>query len=320
MTGASRPAGASGGAALPYAQWNPEMLPTVRLLELVFSFAFGGIVGSFLNACIWRIPRDISIVSRTRSFCPKCEAQIAWYDNIPILSYLALRGRCRSCKQPIALRYLWVELITAFGFALVVYHCRHLNAWGWGHTATTACIFAAIVLVAFIDLDHRIIPNEVTIPGIVLAPILSVLFPTLHQFAPDLFAGDRADALVSSLMGIVLGGGHIWLLGLFGKALFGKEAMGFGDVKLMAMVGGLLGWFPAVMATPVAACFGSVIGIVIVLKTKDHYLPFGPFLAIGTVLMIFYGALVFAYFEWTLSGMTAAFRFEMPLVPWEGLG
>ena len=121
-------------------------------------------------------------------------------------------------------------------------------------------------------------------------------------------------------MGILLGGGHIWLLGLFGRMLFRKEAMGFGDVKLMAMVGGIMGWFAAVMTTPLAACVGSVIGIIVVLRTKSHYLPFGPFLAMGTVMMIFWGALVFGYFGWALSGAPVTLRFRMPLVPWTEFG
>jgi len=304
---------------LPTFDVHPDMVPLVRTIELVFSFLFGAIVGSFLNACIWRIPRDISIVKRARSFCPKCEADIAWYDNIPILSFIALRGRCRKCKEPISWRYEIVELLTAAGFAAIVYHCRHLNGWGWGHTAVTGYLFASLVLITFVDLEHRIIPNEVTLSGIALAPVLSVLFPTLHQYAM-ISGSPRLNALASSIVGIVLGGGHIWLLGVFGKIVFRKEAMGFGDVKLMAMVGGLLGWFPAVMATPMAACVGSVIGIVILIRTREHYLPFGPFLAIGTILMIFYSAFVFGYLMWALTGAPAPFRFEMPFVPWDAFG
>jgi leader peptidase (prepilin peptidase)/N-methyltransferase len=197
-------------------------LSAATLPLLLLAFAAGASVGSFLNVCIHRIPEDESVV-RPGSRCPRCRVPIAWYDNVPIVSWVVLRGRCRSCEAPIATRY---PLVEAAAGALAV-----VALWRLGVTAPALLAFAftaALLLITFIDFDHFFIPDEVSLPGILIG-LAATLLP-------------GGISVVDSLVGTVLGGGVLWLLAWGYERSTGVEGMGFGDVKLLAMIGAFLGW------------------------------------------------------------------------------
>lgn len=232
---------------------------------------FGATIGSFLNVCIHRLPRHESIVWPS-SRCPACGGPIAPYDNVPVLSFLWLRGRCRACRAPISPRYPLVESINGCGYLWIVHQ------FGLGMPAVAyAVLFSALVVVTFIDVDHQIIPDRITLPGIPLGILCS---------ATVLPAG-----VVNSVLGVLLGGGLLWFMAWISPYVFGKEGMGGGDIKLLAMVGAFLGWEPVLLTVLVGAFAGSVTGLsLIALKRlrRDQYLPFGPFLALGAVVAMFF--------------------------------
>ncbi len=241
-----------------------------RPLAYLFVVLFGAIIGSFLNAVIHRLPRDISLLRRRRSFCPKCEAGIAWYDNIPIFSYILLRGRCRRCREGIPPRYLAVELLTAGLFALVYRYAVELNAadLGWPAAAVLAVFLSCLVGLTFIDIEEYIIPNEMTYLSLAVGIIAAPLVPYLHFAAQPWTGNVRLDALIDAVEGAVLGGGAIWGVGALGVLLFRKEAMGGGDVKLLAAVGAVLGWKLALVTLVLGACLGSVGGVAAILWAR----------------------------------------------------
>lgn len=242
-----------------------------------FLFVVGACVGSFLNVCIWRLPREESIV-KPWSHCPHCNHKLAWYDNIPFLSYLILRGRCRYCKHPISFRYFMVELITASLF-LGFFWYFGLSLIFLIYTAL-AC---ALIVVTFIDLRHRIIPDEITISGLILGLIISFCYPPLHSSAIHRLS------ILHSVLGALIGGGVIYLTGIAGNFIFKKESMGGGDVKLLAMVGAFLGWKLALLTLFSACIFGSIIGLPLRIWRKVELIPFGPFLSIGAIISIIWG-------------------------------
>ena len=246
-------------------------------------------IGSFLNVCIYRIPKGKFFVS-SRSFCPACNTSIRWYDNIPVLSYLLLWGSCRTCKAKISIRYLFVELLTGYVFAHIYVFTQYRHE--------SPCVFVgyivlccALIISTFVDLELFIIPNEVTFVGIPLALAFSVLCPGLHN-EPNtlrnfsLFGIYRLDTFISSLLGMLVGGGLIFLCSVLGKWVFKKDAMGLGDVKLMGMVGGIVGWKLAVAIFFVAPFFGLLMGIPVLLLKKKHLIPYGPFLSLATLVCI----------------------------------
>lgn len=239
-------------------------------------FAFGLCIGSFLNVCIYRLPEGKSVV-RPGSMCPNCNESIRAYDNIPLISYLLLRGRCRRCHTSIPLRYPLVELITGL-MAVGV-----LIRFGINVSALIFFIFAASLIVAtFIDIDHRIIPDVITLPGIPLFFISSFLLP--H---PDLLT-----PFVRSLLGILAGGGSLFLVAWAYETLTGKEGMGMGDVKLLAMIGALLGWHGVLFTIFAGSTAGCLVGLLVMLKEKGGMktaIPFGPFLSLGALLYLFWG-------------------------------
>ena len=226
---------------------------------------FGLVVGSFLNVCIHRLPLRESVVWPA-SRCPHCRALVSPGDNIPVLSYLMLRGRCRSCGAPISLQYPIIELATGvvFGAASLLFAPPLLYA---------RLVFACAMIVLFvIDLEHRILPDRITLPGIVLGFLLSFFLPP----------GWRDSAI-----GIVLGGGSLWLMGEIYFRVRGEEGMGFGDVKMLAMIGAFLGWKLMLLTLVLSSAIGSVVGVgMIALKRGDmkYALPFGTFLAIGALI------------------------------------
>ena len=265
------------------------------------AFLFGANVGSFLNVVAHRVPLSLSIV-RPPSRCPACRTPVRAVDNIPILSWLALRGRCRGCKGPISIRYPAVEafvgLLAAYAVRVIVLGSALApdDRTPWIHAAAVFTVTAAMVAAALIDIDHRILPDSITIPGMWAAPLLALLVPELtlgaQRTVPSWMpAGSpmRLAAAIVSVAGIAAGAGVIWSLGAVGSKVFGKQAMGFGDVKYLGMIGGAVGPAGAVLTLVVAAFVGSVAGIVRVIATRDRYIPFGPFLAIGGYFALVHG-------------------------------
>jgi len=259
-------------------------------------FVFGLIVGSFLNVVIHRIPRGMSIVSPP-STCPKSGRRIPWYDNIPLLSWLALGGMGRYSKAPIGWQYPLVEGLTGTLFVLTFLQ--------FGFTLATPVYMlfcAAMVVVTFVDLTDWTIPDEVTLPGIpigITAAIIGMFLPQTGLQVPGL-----NEDVFDSLLGVVLGGGSLWLLDKISIALLNKPGMGFGDVKLNAMLGAFLGWKGVIVVIIVASLIGSVVGISMILAQRlrgeedsaAHYLPFGPYLALAGLVTLFIGSAVIEFY------------------------
>ncbi|MBL7084488.1 MAG: prepilin peptidase [Candidatus Omnitrophica bacterium] len=223
------------------------------------------------------MPRKESII-RPGSHCPHCKHKIAWYDNVPFLSYIFLKGYCRHCGKKISFRYLLVELITASLF-LGLFCYFGLSSFFWIYSAF--CF--SLIVVSFIDIDIREIPDEISLSGILIGLILSVIFPQLQETAL------RHLALFRSFLGLLAGGGSIYLTGIIGDAIFRKESMGGGDVKLMAMVGAFIGWKLALLTFFVAPFFGAAIGIVIKIRKGESLIPYGPFLSLAALISIIWG-------------------------------
>jgi len=246
------------------------MTPT--LIYPLLAFVFGMVVGSFLNVCICRLPKNESIVSPP-SHCPVCSYQIRWYDNIPLVSYLLLRGKCRGCGAHISFQYPLVELLN--GVLTLLLFLR------FGPTTAFAALFifcSALVVITFIDIEHQIIPDEISLPGIIVGFVLSFFIP--------------GHTWLNSLLGILLGGGSLLLVAYSYQKLTGKDGMGGGDIKLLAMMGAFLGWKAVPFIIFASSLAGSLIGIsIMLLQKKDSKLaiPFGPYLAFGAVLYIFCG-------------------------------
>ena len=269
------------------------------LIWVLFTFVLGCIVGSFLNVCIYRLPRDRSVFHPTFSYCPCCHHGIAWYDNIPLVSYLALDAQCRHCGSAISPRYPGVELLTGVLFALCFYVLR-ARGEAMGVVVVYCLLTGALIVSSFIDLELRIIPDSVTLGGALAAPVLCALFPEVHQNPEGvqlgrhlfLFGTPAFGALAACGMGMLIGSLLTWGTGVMGRAIFRKEAMGLGDVKLMAMIGGIMGWKQALIVFFVAPIFGAVVGIIVLLRTRDHHIPYGPFLSIATVVVMLWGDLI----------------------------
>ncbi|MEK6727678.1 MAG: prepilin peptidase [Candidatus Omnitrophota bacterium] len=258
------------------------------MLGKTVAFIFGSIVGSFLNVCIHRMPQNQSVVW-PRSHCPNCKKRIPGYDNVPFLSFIALRGRCRYCREKISLRYPFVELITALAFALF------FGQYALSYDFFVYTLFACLLIIAtFIDIKQRIIPDEISIGGAILGFIFSAirglnLNPLSFNFKP----------VFNSFLGIIVGGGIIWITGALFDLVYFKllkrppiqgetESMGGGDIKLLAMIGAFLGWRGALLTFFIAPFFGLIIGVINLLVKKDHTIPYGPFLALAALLSIFW--------------------------------
>lgn len=253
---------------------------------MIAAFVIGLLVGSFLNVCIWRLPREESVV-RGRSRCPACGRTIPWYDNIPLLSFAWLGRRCRFCRAPISWRYPVVELLTGVVFAAV--------AARWGMTGpglVYAAWLAALIVVSVIDAREQIIPDIITVPGTGLAVLASACWPSLHG------TSSPVAALVSSLHGALLGAGAIALMGMVGEFVFRKEAMGQGDVKLMALLGAILGGPRVLLAFFLAPILGSIVGLPLRILRKQELIPYGPFLSVAAVIALWWGeALLASYWQ-----------------------
>ena len=273
---------------------------TLQLLNtflLIMSFVLGCMIGSFLNVCIWRLPRNESVV-HPRSKCPRCGNLISWYDNIPLVSWLALGAKCRHCGESISWQYPFVEALTGVLF------CCVYGRFGMTVAAPIYMILmAGLILVTFVDLADWTIPNEVTFPGIPLGigcAVIGLLYADSGLLVKNVF---------ESMIGVVLGGGILYLLDAIVYLLAKKQGMGFGDVKLLAMLGAFLGWRGVLFILFFSSLLGSVVGVAMLLIQQKkglpkkerpddvpagHYLPFGPFLALAGVFYVFFG-------QWFLS-------------------
>ena len=238
----------------------------------LLAFVVGATAGSFLNVCIWRLPLGES-VAYPASHCPTCGAPIRIRDNIPLLSYFLLWGRCHACGTHISLRYPAVELTTAIAATVLLYH------FGLSPTLAVYGIFvAALIVISFIDIDHQIIPDVISLPGIAVGVVLSAL--------------GYGVPVVDSAIGAVLGGGLLYLVAVGYQAWTGREGMGGGDIKLLAMIGAFLGWRGVLVTLLLGSFSGAVTGITLILaRGADTRLPipFGPFLALGAVCALFFG-------------------------------
>ena len=238
----------------------------------IVSFVLGAVVGSFLNVCIWRLPEEKSILFPS-SHCPKCQNPIRPFDNIPVLSWLILRGKCRDCGEPISPRYPLVELLTAF-LSLAIF---------WKYDVSpqylSAFLFtASLVVITFIDLDHQIIPDVISLPGIPVCFVLAVFF--------------MGVGWLESVLGILIGGGFLYLIAVGYEMLTKREGMGGGDIKLLAMIGAFLGWKSLFFVVFMSSILGALVGIVLIMiKGKDmkYAVPFGPFLSTAAVMYLFVG-------------------------------
>ena len=251
----------------------------------ILIFILGAIIGSFLNVCIYRLPKSQSILTPA-SYCPYCKRPILWFDNIPFLSYLLLKGRCRYCHQSISFRYFIVELLTALLFLAV------FLKFGLGWELFIYLVFiSALIIATFTDFDHLIIPDIISYPALVLGLILSTAYPpmqrTIYQWSR--ISTGFGEGFLASLIGAVSGGLFLYLIGAIGKKIFKKEAMGGGDVKLLAMIGAFLGWQLVILTIFISALSGSIVGIVIKLKKGESYIPYGPYLALGAVISLLWG-------------------------------
>jgi leader peptidase (prepilin peptidase)/N-methyltransferase len=263
----------------------------VDAIVIGFAAAFGALFGSFLNVVIHRLPEGKSLWW-PGSACPKCGAAIRWFDNVPVLSWLLLLGRCRNCRAPISPRYPLVEALTAALFAaLALRWLADRDPRQWAAFAVSIPLVGALVAASFIDFALQIIPDRITIPGMVAAPVLSLLAPDFAAGEPARAAFDhltpQGAALLVSLFGIVAGAGSIWLVRVLGRVVFRKEAMGFGDVKFMGMIGGFLGPVGVLLAILVACFVGATVGGIGFIATRKNTIPFGPYLAAGTLALLF---------------------------------
>jgi len=241
-------------------------------------FLFGAMIGSFANVCIVRIPAEESIVLPD-SRCPICKQPVRWYDNIPLVSWIILSGRCRSCRTPISFRYFVVELLTAV--TAVALYARVGFGIEW---LVLFAFLTALIIVTFIDLDHRIIPDVISLPGIVVGFVLSL-------------RGEPGP--VSSAIGILAGGGLLLAVAWGYHAWTGRDGMGGGDIKLLGMIGAFLGWKSVPFTMLLSSLTGSVVGIALMLWTGSdtkYAIPFGPFLALGAVAFIFCGDALIAWY------------------------
>jgi leader peptidase (prepilin peptidase) / N-methyltransferase len=252
----------------------------------VLAFAFGTIIGSFLNVCIWRLPTGQSIVYPP-SHCPRCGAAVRPRDNLPIVSYLLLRGRCRACADGISLRYPLVEVLTGIMVALLLYRFGPSPIF-----AVYTVFVAALIVITFIDLDHQIIPDVISLPGIGLGLLVSLL--------------GVGPSIIDSGIGVLLGGGLLYGVAVGYQMLTGREGMGGGDIKLLAMIGAFLGWQAVLVTLVLGSLSGALVGGALIFgRGADARvpIPFGPFLALGAVCALFFGD---ALVNWYLGLMFSA--------------
>jgi leader peptidase (prepilin peptidase) / N-methyltransferase len=248
------------------------------MLGLLLLGGLGLAIGSFLNVCIHRIPARTSVVS-PGSRCPACGYALGWADNIPVVSYLRLGGRCRQCRAPISIRYPIVELVTMGVFLL------HYGVFGFSPLLVPRLLFACILIVLFaIDLEHHLLPNVITLPGIVVGLLFSLGLP---------------PGPISALLGLLIGGGFLWLVGEAYYRIAGQEGMGGGDVKMLAMVGAFLGWQLTLVTLMLSSIVGALAGLLILAVRRGglkYALPYGTFLSLAALVASLYGDRIVAWY------------------------
>jgi leader peptidase (prepilin peptidase)/N-methyltransferase len=257
-------------------------------------------VGSFANVAVFRIPREgLGVSKPSRSFCPACDTQLLWYENIPLISWIVLRGRCRSCSVRIPVRYPAIELLVGLLFVGFWAQVDPAASGAWGLLLVAWVMASLCVIVSAIDLEHFIIPDVITLPGIPLGLLLSLLYPALHEshvlFRPE---SPASSSLIVGLAGAVAGGGSLWLVGALGNLMLRRQiqeagvedAMGLGDVKWMAFAGTILGPLHVLEAILVACFAGALVGIAMKVAARVGKrdapvgIPFGPFLSVGILI------------------------------------
>ena len=256
---------------------------------LIIVFVLGAVVGSFLNVCIYRLPREESLVL-PRSHCPSCNKTISWYDNIPFVSYLFLWGKCRYCKQKISFRYFIVEFINAFLYVVIFHYFFSYNLCFLLSYFTFASM---LIVVTFIDFEYFIIPDEISIGGSIYGLILSFIFPQLMN-THSLWIG-----LYRSFFGGLVCGGALLLVALLASYILKKEAMGMGDVKLLTMIGIFLGWKLGLFTIFVASLLGSFVGVMLILFKGLKWqskIPFGPYLSVGALITLLFGEKMITFY------------------------
>ncbi|PIE75105.1 MAG: prepilin peptidase [Deltaproteobacteria bacterium] len=243
-----------------------------EILIFIAAGIYGACIGSFMNVCIARIPEKMSIVS-PRSYCPSCGSQIKWYDNIPVISYLILSGKCRQCNKKISIQYPAVEIMTAF------FSVYSISSFSFTLKALAVFIFVSVLIViSFIDLEHKIIPDIISLPGIPLF------------FAAGFFI--MGWNLKNLVLGVLVGGGSLYLVALIYYLITKKEGMGGGDIKLLAMIGAFIGYKGVFFTVFASSLTGTLAGIAFMLLKEKNFkyaIPFGPFLSLGAVIYIFLG-------------------------------
>ena len=266
-------------------------------MEALLAGLFGLLIGSFLNVCIYRLPRDLSVV-RPRSFCPACEVPLAWYDNVPVVSFIALRGKCRKCGDRISLRYPIVELLTGLYFFCVV------DVYGVTPVALKYCVFGAILIaLIFADLEERILPDEFTIGGTIAGIVIAAFVPMEWGIAQLLLMSVRNPAIASiaeSVFSALFCAGALWAVGALYQKLRHREGLGFGDVKMVAMIGAFLGLQGALLTMIVGSVIGSVAGLAYIWLARkemsNYELPFGSFLGGAALVITFVGQVVMKWY------------------------
>lgn len=243
----------------------------------VLAGILGLFIGSFLNVCIVRMPRDESVVA-PRSHCRHCKKSIQWFDNIPLISFVFLVGRCRHCRAPIHWRYPAVELVTGLGMAwMIARFGAGPVGWIW------AAAFCALLTASLIDLEHQILPDEITLGGLVVGLVASAFVPSLH----DQYIWWQG--LWQSAVGAITGAASIYLTAVLGEMAFKRESMGPGDIKLMAMIGSLVGWKLVLLVFFMAPFFGLGVGLVARIKFKADVIPYGPHLSLAAMVAALWG-------------------------------
>ncbi len=251
------------------------------LITGITIFLIGLVIGSFSNVCIYRLPRNESVIFPA-SHCPACNQSIKWYDNIPLLSYLLLKGKCRYCQSRISVQYPLVEFLTGFIYlALFLFYGLQLK------TLAYMLFCSALIIITFIDLKEQIIPDVISLPLLAIGFLFSIFIKNISP--------------LNSLLGILSGGGTLFLIAIVGSYLFKKEAMGGGDIKLAAMIGAFLGWQLTLLSLFLGFFFGAIVGIVVLIKNKEKNeksdsIPFGPFIALGSVLTLFFGKAILNWY------------------------
>ena len=271
-------------------------MPDGDTFTYALAFVLGAVIGSFLNVCIYRIPRNESII-RPGSHCTSCNKPISFYHNIPILSYILLRGRCSGCNSKISSRYPFVELLTGLLFLITA------GMFGLSiESLVYLMLISSLIVITFIDLEHKIIPNAVTYPGIAVGILYGAVITdwgswgevTANYTAGKLnfFSLLRELPVLDSIFGVILGAGTLLLIAYAYKAVKKRDGMGMGDVKLLAMIGSFFGWEGVLFAIFLGSILGSVSGIAIIVSGRGdmkYALPFGPFLSVAAVIYIFTG-------------------------------